>query len=113
MISLIPDDNPRPEEEIANFWSSSNRDASSKELLYVMDNKIDDLHRKLDRLSGDDLVAPPEEETHGSLSVVVPMDDMKDIVAQLWKSRATEERVGELWRKYKDLIFELDKEEEG
>ena len=114
MISLIPDDiNPRPEEEIAAFWSSANRDASSKELLYVMDNKIDELHRKLDRLSGDDLVAPPEVEKHGSLSVVVPMDDMKDIVAQLWKSRATEERVGELWRKYKDLIFELDKEEEG
>ena len=57
------------------------------------------------------LVAPPEVETHGSLSVVVPMEDMKDIVGQLWKSRGTEPRMGELWRKYKDLIFELDKEE--
>ena len=51
---------------------------------------------------GKDLVAPPEVETHGSLSVVVPMDDMKVILTQLWKSRATEKKVGELYNKYKE-----------
>ena len=50
-----------------------------------------------------DLIAPPEVETHGSLSVVVPMDDMKVILTQLWKSRATEKKVGELYNKYKEL----------
>ena len=50
-----------------------------------------------------DLIAPPEVETHGSLSVVVPMDDMKVIIQQLWKSRATEKKVGELYHKYKEL----------
>ena len=52
---------------------------------------------------GKNLVAPPEVETHGSLSVVVPMDDMKVILTQLWKSRATEKKVGELYNKYKEL----------
>ena len=52
---------------------------------------------------GKDMVAPPEVETHGSLSVVVPMDDMKVILTQLWKSRATEKKVGELYNKYKEL----------
>ena len=52
---------------------------------------------------GKDLVAPPEVETHGSLSVVVPMDDMKVILTQLWKSRATEKKVGELYNKNKEL----------
>ena len=52
---------------------------------------------------GKDLVAPPEVATHGSLSVVVPMDDMKVILTQLWKSRATEKKVGELYNKYKEL----------
>tara|TARA_Y100001970_G_scaffold53907_1_gene68314 strand:- start:1481 stop:1681 length:201 start_codon:yes stop_codon:yes gene_type:complete len=50
-----------------------------------------------------DLIAPPEVETHGSLSVVVPMEDMKDIINQLWKSRNTEKRCGELYNKYKEL----------
>tara|TARA_B100001113_G_scaffold327826_1_gene301632 strand:- start:1073 stop:1264 length:192 start_codon:yes stop_codon:yes gene_type:complete len=50
-----------------------------------------------------DLIAPPEVETHGSLSVVVPMEDMKDIIQQLWKSRSTEKRCGELYNKYKEL----------
>ena len=50
-----------------------------------------------------DLIAPPEVETHGSLSVVVPMEDMKDIIRQLWKSRSTEKRCGELYNKYKEL----------
>ena len=58
---------------------------------------------------GKDLVAPPEVETHGSLSVVVPMDDMKVILTQLWKSRATEKKVGELYNKYKELTtFDYD-----
>ena len=52
---------------------------------------------------GKDQVAPTEVETHGSLSVVVPMDDMKVILTQLWKSRATEKKVGELYNKYKEL----------
>ena len=37
-----------------------------------------------------------EAHTHGSLSVVVPIDDMKIILRQLWKSRATEPVIGEL-----------------
>ena len=57
---------------------------------------------------GKDLVAPPEVETHGSLSVVVPMDDMKVILTQLWKSRATEKKVGELYNKYKELTTFAD-----
>ena len=52
---------------------------------------------------GKDQVAPTEVETHGSLSVVVPKDDMKVILTQLWKSRATEKKVGELYNKYKEL----------
>ena len=41
--------------------------------------------------------------THGSLSVVVPMDDMKLILQQMWKSRATEPKIGELYDKYTKL----------
>tara|TARA_B100000427_G_scaffold106143_1_gene88104 strand:+ start:1335 stop:1514 length:180 start_codon:yes stop_codon:yes gene_type:complete len=44
-----------------------------------------------------------EAYTHGNLSVVVPMDDMKLILQQMWKSRDTEEKMGELYKKYKDL----------
>ena len=43
----------------------------------------------------------PEE---GSLSVVVPMDDMELIVTQMWKSRQTEPKMGELYEKYKGLV---------
>ena len=43
----------------------------------------------------------PEE---GSLSVVVPMDDMELIVTQMWKSRHTEPKMGELYEKYKGLV---------
>ena len=42
--------------------------------------------------------------TNGSLSVVVPMEDMVVILTQLWKSRATEPKIGELYEKYKALI---------
>ena len=42
--------------------------------------------------------------THGNLSVVVPMEDMVQILTQLWKSRSTEPKIGELYEKYKALI---------
>ena len=55
-------------------------------------------------------VVLPEEDnrpvppyTNGSLSVVVPMDDMKLILTQMWKSRDTEPKMGELYNKYKKL----------
>tara|TARA_B100000965_G_scaffold393899_1_gene405403 strand:- start:887 stop:1057 length:171 start_codon:yes stop_codon:yes gene_type:complete len=43
-------------------------------------------------------------EEQEPLSVVVPIDDMRDIVKQLWKSRNTETKCGELYYKYKELI---------
>ena len=45
-----------------------------------------------------------EAYTHGNLSVVVPMDDMQLILRQMWKSRATEKRMGELYEKYKKIV---------
>lgn len=45
-----------------------------------------------------------EPRTHGNLSVVVPMEDMVIILTQLWKSRATEPKIGELYEKYKAVI---------
>jgi len=45
-----------------------------------------------------------EPRTDGSSSVVVPMEDMVIILTQLWKSRATEPKIGELYEKYKALI---------
>ena len=45
-----------------------------------------------------------EAHTNGSLSVVVPMDDFKKILQQMWKSRGTEKRMGELYEKYHELI---------
>ena len=42
----------------------------------------------------------PEE---GSLSVVVPIDDFKIILRQMWKSRGTEPKMGELYEKYSEL----------
>ena len=44
---------------------------------------------------------PPS--TNGSLSVVVPMDDFKLILTQMWKSRNTETKMGELYEKYTKL----------
>jgi len=41
--------------------------------------------------------------TYDNLSVVIPMDDMKLILQQMWKSRATEPKMGELYEKYKKL----------
>ena len=51
-----------------------------------------------------------EAHTHGNLSVVVPMDDMKLILQQIWKSRKMEPRMNELYEKYRPLVFEdIDK----
>tara|TARA_Y200000002_G_scaffold206098_1_gene170010 strand:+ start:887 stop:1042 length:156 start_codon:yes stop_codon:yes gene_type:complete len=44
-----------------------------------------------------------EPYTHGDISVVVPMEDMKLILQQLWKSRKSEEKIGELYEKYTKL----------
>ena len=65
---------------------------------------LDALDNYLD--TKDDLdTRPPSGEayTNGSLSVVVPMDDMELILTQLWKSRQTEPKIGELYEKYKTL----------
>tara|TARA_B100000902_G_C27068035_1_gene792576 strand:- start:40 stop:237 length:198 start_codon:yes stop_codon:yes gene_type:complete len=44
---------------------------------------------------------PPPYMKHNA--VVVPMDDFKIILRQLWKSRATEPIIGELYEKYTTL----------
>tara|TARA_B100000965_G_scaffold9761_1_gene7510 strand:+ start:131 stop:286 length:156 start_codon:yes stop_codon:yes gene_type:complete len=44
-----------------------------------------------------------EPYTNGSLSVVIPIDDMKLILRQMWKSRSTESKMGELYDKYTKL----------
>ena len=44
-----------------------------------------------------------EAYTHGNLSVVIPMDDMEIILRQMWKSRDTEPKMGELYKKYREL----------
>ena len=60
-------------------------------------------HADLDAL--DDFLDKKDEEpfTNGSLSVGVPMDDFKLILRQMWKSRATEPKMGELYEKYTKL----------
>ena len=55
----------------------------------------------------DNFIDSKEDEVQeGSLSVVVPMDDMTAILTQLWKSRQTEPHIGKLYEKYKALIPE-------
>ena len=50
-----------------------------------------------------------EAEFNG-LSVRVPMSDMRLILRQMWKSRGSEPKMGQLYEKYKNLVFEdLDK----
>ena len=44
-----------------------------------------------------------EPSMNGSLSVCVPMDDFKLMLRQMWKSRQTEPRMGELYEKYTEL----------
>ena len=46
---------------------------------------------------------PKAPYTNGSLSVVVPMDDMELILRQMWKSRQTDPKMGELYEKYTKL----------
>tara|TARA_R100000742_G_C4259116_1_gene76961 strand:- start:136 stop:312 length:177 start_codon:yes stop_codon:yes gene_type:complete len=48
----------------------------------------------------------PEENVfpkEGSLSVVVPIDDFRIMLRQMWKSRGTEPIIGKLYEKYKKL----------
>ena len=47
-----------------------------------------------------------EEVQEGSLSIRVPIEDMNVILTQLWKSRGTEPKIGQLYEKYKALIPE-------
>ena len=50
-----------------------------------------------------------EPESNG-LSVRVPMSDMRLILRQMWKSRGSEPKMGQLYEKYRNLVFEdLDK----
>ena len=63
------------------------------------------MHADLDALDNF-LDTKDEEVQEGSLSVVVPMEDMTAILTQLWKSRQTEPKIGELYEKYKALIPE-------
>tara|TARA_B100000427_G_scaffold259842_1_gene224027 strand:- start:158 stop:322 length:165 start_codon:yes stop_codon:yes gene_type:complete len=49
------------------------------------------------------MTLPEAPYTNGSLSVVVPMDDMELILRQMWKSRKMEPKIGELYEKYLKL----------
>ena len=44
-----------------------------------------------------------EAHTNGNLSVVIPMDDMELLLPQMWKTRYTESKMGEQYKKYRDL----------
>ena len=60
------------------------------------------MYADLDAL--DNFIDSKEDEVQeGSLSVVVPMDDFKHILTQMWKSRNTEPKMGELYEKYTKL----------
>ena len=60
--------------------------------------ELDALDNFLDRKDEDE-----DEVQQGSLSVVVPMEDMEFILTQMWKSRQTEPKMGELYKKSKPL----------
>ena len=62
------------------------------------------MHSDLDALDNFVDSKNEEEVQQGSLSIRVPMEDMTVILTQLWKSRGTEPKVGELYEKYKALI---------
>ena len=49
------------------------------------------------------MTLPDAPYTNGSLSVVVPMEHMELILRQMWKSRQTEPKMGELYEKYLKL----------
>ena len=61
------------------------------------------MHSDLDALDNF-LDTKGDEVQTGTLSIRVPMEDMTVILTQLWKSRDTEPKIGELYEKYKDLI---------
>ena len=62
------------------------------------------MHADLDALDNFLDSKDDEEVQQGSLSIRVPMEDMTVILTQLWKSRQTEPKIGELYEKYKTLI---------
>ena len=62
------------------------------------------MHADLDALDNFLDSKDEEEVKQGSLSIRVPMEDMTVILTQLWKSRGTEPKAGELYEKYKALI---------
>ena len=45
-----------------------------------------------------------QPQTNGSLSVVVPMDDMTYMLMQLWKCRKSCKKCEEMYEKYKAVI---------
>ena len=61
------------------------------------------MHGDLDALDNF-LDTKGDEVQTGTLSIRVPMEDMTVILTQLWKSRDTEPKIGELYEKYKSLI---------
>ena len=61
------------------------------------------MHSDLDALDNF-LDTKGDEVQTGTLSIRVPMEDMTVILTQLWKSRHTEPKIGELYEKYKSLI---------
>ena len=61
------------------------------------------MHSDLDALDNF-LDTKGDEVQTGTLSIRVPMEDMTVILTQLWKSRGTEPKIGELYEKYKALI---------
>ena len=62
------------------------------------------MHADLDALDNFLDSKDEEEVKQGSLSIRVPIEDMTAILTQLWKSRGTEPKIGELYEKYKALI---------
>ncbi len=73
-----------------------------------MHGSLDSLEDFIDKRDAEEEVEethtkPEAPYTNGSLSVVVPMDDMELILTQMWKSRQTEPKMGELYDKYKKL----------
>ena len=62
------------------------------------------MHSDLDALDNFLDSKDEEEVQQGSLSIRVPMEDMTVILTQLWKSRQTEPKIGELYEKYTALI---------
>tara|TARA_B100000287_G_scaffold166159_1_gene156698 strand:+ start:385 stop:540 length:156 start_codon:yes stop_codon:yes gene_type:complete len=46
----------------------------------------------------------PDDEA--PVTIMVPLDDMTQILTQLWKSRHTEPHIGKLYEKYKAVIPE-------